>query len=65
MSHKREIVIDLDTIAGDPKALGKLYECGSLLVQSSKKEESALGYKMLDMVDQLMNQPGNHKLKDS
>ena len=54
MSEERKIVIDLDMIASDAAALAKLYECASLMVQSSNPRESDLGYRMLDLVGEVM-----------
>jgi len=54
MGEKREIVIDLNDLKGDAEALGKLYEFGSLMVQSSNRSEVDSGYRILKMVDQFM-----------
>jgi len=54
MAEERKIVIDLDVVAEDAEALAKLYECASLMVQSANPRESALGYRMLDIVGEAM-----------
>lgn len=57
MSGKHQIVIDLDLVAADSDALSKLYESASLMVQSADPRESELGYRLLDMVRDVMDQP--------
>lgn len=54
MINKREIIIDLDHISNDPEVLAKLYECGSLMIQSDNAQEVQSGYQMLDLVNQEM-----------
>lgn len=54
MTEERKIVIDMDLVAEDTEALAKLYECASLMVQSSNARESELGYRMLDVVGEVM-----------
>lgn len=54
MTEARKIVIDLDLVAEDAEALAKLYECASLMVQSSNVRESELGYRMLEVVGEVM-----------
>lgn len=56
MPGKHQIVIDLDHVAADSEVLAKLYESASLMVQSSNPQESALGYRLLDMVREVMNE---------
>ncbi|MDX8386914.1 MAG: hypothetical protein R8M46_00065 [Ghiorsea sp.] len=56
MVKERKIIIDLDTLSSDPEVLGKLYECGSLLVQSNEKKDAQLGYQMLEIVSDVMEQ---------
>ena len=60
MAKKKEIVIELDQVREDPEVLAKLHECASLMIQSSNGQEVALGYQMLEMVDQCM-QPQKDK----
>jgi len=69
MGDKHEVVIDLDLLAGDSEALGKLYEFGSLMVQSSNRNEVDSGYRVLEMVDQFMrtsnSEPDKLSVSDS
>jgi len=59
MAEERKIIIDLDVITEDAEALAKLYECASLMVQSPNPRESALGYRMLDIVGEAMESTGS------
>ncbi len=56
MEMKQQLVINLDDIADDAEVLGKLYECGSLMVQSSNPDEVRTGYQMLEVVDRQMRE---------
>ena len=56
MDMKPQLVIDLDAIADDAEVLGKLYECGSLMVLSSNPDEVKAGYQMLEVVDRQMRE---------
>lgn len=58
-------MINLEDMSDDVEALGKLYECGSIMVQSSNPDEAKAGYRILDMVDQLMRETENNRLPDS
>jgi len=57
IDDERKIVIDLNALEDDPEVLGKLYECASLMIQSSNRQESQVGYQMLEVVDKMMNGP--------
>ncbi|MES0370879.1 MAG: hypothetical protein ABUK11_01235 [Mariprofundaceae bacterium] len=65
MNEKRQLVIDLDDISDDVEVLGKLYECGSIMVQSSNPDEAKEGYRVLDMVDLMMQETENKRHLDS
>ena len=51
MEMKQQLVINMDDIADNAEVLGKLFECGSLMVQSSNPDEARAGYQMLEIVD--------------
>ena len=56
MGMKQQLVINLDDIADDAEVLGKLFECGSLMVQSSREEEVKAGYQLLELVSRQMRE---------
>jgi len=61
MNETDGIVIDLDDLMNDAETLGKLYECGSLMIQSSNQEKARQGYRILDVVDKYMRDDGHKK----
>jgi len=48
---QQQVVINLADVASDAEALGKLYELGSIMIQSNCSEEVKTGYEILELVD--------------